>query len=288
MGALTALVMLGLRYDTDEARGMGAKIAEAMRDEAYAASIELAQEKGAFPLLDADRYLAPPRFASRLPGALQAAIRKHGLRNSHLLSIAPTGTISLAFAANASGGIEPTFSWTYVRKKREEKGIQLNEFARQLEISPAYWSRIEREMAKFPKKRGYIRHEPVGVIGMITPWNWPLNQIACKVAPALATGCTMVLKPSEIAPFSAQVWAEVLHAAGHEIVAEVVGVLQRDLGHHARQRGDHVGAVEPAAQPHFDHRDLHSPRGAALSKRWHGPERSSGSLQVLHVAAGAV
>ena len=59
-----------------------------------------------------------------------------------------------------------------------------------------------------------ILREPVGVCGFITPWNWPINQIACKVAPALAVGCTMVLKPSEIAPFSAQIWTEVLHAAG--------------------------------------------------------------------------
>ncbi len=59
-----------------------------------------------------------------------------------------------------------------------------------------------------------IVKEPIGVCGFITPWNWPLNQIACKVAPALATGCTMVLKPSEIAPFSAMVFAEVLEAAG--------------------------------------------------------------------------
>ena len=56
--------------------------------------------------------------------------------------------------------------------------------------------------------------EPIGVCGLITPWNWPVNQIACKVAPALAVGCTMVLKPSEIAPFSAQVWTEIVHAAG--------------------------------------------------------------------------
>ena len=56
--------------------------------------------------------------------------------------------------------------------------------------------------------------EPIGVCGLITPWNWPVNQIACKVAPALAVGCTMVLKPSEIAPFSAQVWTEILDAAG--------------------------------------------------------------------------
>lgn len=56
--------------------------------------------------------------------------------------------------------------------------------------------------------------EPVGVAGMITPWNWPLNQIACKVAPALAAGCTMILKPSENTPSSALIFAEVLHEAG--------------------------------------------------------------------------
>jgi len=56
--------------------------------------------------------------------------------------------------------------------------------------------------------------EPIGVVGMITPWNWPINQIACKVAPALAAGCTMVLKPSEIAPLNAIIFAEILHEAG--------------------------------------------------------------------------
>src|SRR6478736_6027673 len=59
-----------------------------------------------------------------------------------------------------------------------------------------------------------VVREPVGVVGMITPWNWPLNQIACKVAPALAAGCTMILKPSEFTPTSALIFAEVMHAAG--------------------------------------------------------------------------
>jgi len=59
-----------------------------------------------------------------------------------------------------------------------------------------------------------IVREPVGVVGMITPWNWPLNQIACKVAPALAAGCTMVLKPSEVAPLNAILFAEILDEAG--------------------------------------------------------------------------
>src|SRR3954470_3270308 len=56
--------------------------------------------------------------------------------------------------------------------------------------------------------------EPIGVCALITPWNWPINQVAAKVVPALASGCTMVLKPSEFSPFSAMVWAEVLHEAG--------------------------------------------------------------------------
>jgi aldehyde dehydrogenase (NAD+) len=59
-----------------------------------------------------------------------------------------------------------------------------------------------------------IRKEPVGVCGLITPWNWPINQIACKVGPALAAGCTMVLKPSEVAPLSAIIFSEILDEAG--------------------------------------------------------------------------
>lgn len=59
-----------------------------------------------------------------------------------------------------------------------------------------------------------ITHEPVGVVAMITPWNWPINQIASKVAPAIAAGCTMVLKPSEIAPLNAILFAEIMHEAG--------------------------------------------------------------------------
>ncbi|SHO66628.1 aldehyde dehydrogenase (NAD+) [Pseudoxanthobacter soli DSM 19599] len=69
---------------------------------------------------------------------------------------------------------------------------------------------------EFDEVRGatVVTHEPVGVVGLITPWNWPLNQIMCKVAPAIAAGCTMVLKPSEIAPISGIVFAEIVHEAG--------------------------------------------------------------------------
>ena len=121
-GMGNTLAMLCLRYDQPEGRDMAARIAQCMRDAAYAASVALAAEKGAFPRFDAEKYLAEGTFASRLPESIKASIRQHGIRNSHLLSIAPTGTVSLAFADNASNGIEPPFSWTYTRKKREPDG----------------------------------------------------------------------------------------------------------------------------------------------------------------------
>ena len=117
-----ALIMLGQRYDTAEAREEARKISEFMRNRAYLASSELARERGAFPLFNADLYLSGGNFASRLPADVKDKIRKHGIRNSHLLSIAPTGTISLAFADNASNGIEPPFSYTYTRRKRMADG----------------------------------------------------------------------------------------------------------------------------------------------------------------------
>ena len=117
LGLGSALVMLGLRYDADEGRAFAADVTRALRDAAYDASVALAREKGAFPLFDAERYL-DGAFARRLPDELREAIARHGIRNSHLMSIAPTGTIALAFADNASNGIEPAFSWVYQRKKR--------------------------------------------------------------------------------------------------------------------------------------------------------------------------
>lgn len=69
---------------------------------------------------------------------------------------------------------------------------------------------------KFEEEHGVtmIRKEPIGVCGLITPWNWPMNQTCVKIAPALATGCTMILKPPQLAPYSAQILAEILHDAG--------------------------------------------------------------------------
>jgi len=116
------LVMMGIRYDSHEGREFAVRVAWTMRDEAYRASVQLARERGAFPLFDAEKYLETGTFASRLPDDLKDEIRREGIRNSHLLSIAPTGTVSLAFADNASNGIEPAFSWTYQRTKRMADG----------------------------------------------------------------------------------------------------------------------------------------------------------------------
>ncbi|MCX7266332.1 MAG: adenosylcobalamin-dependent ribonucleoside-diphosphate reductase [Burkholderiales bacterium] len=134
------LVMLGLPYNSQQGREVAADIARVMRDTAYAASVELAQERGSFPALDVNAYLSGEGFASRLPHELRQAIAKFGLRNSHLLSIAPTGTVSLAFADNASNGIEPAFSWTYTRKKREADGS-----TREYTVEDHAW-RVYREL----------------------------------------------------------------------------------------------------------------------------------------------
>jgi aldehyde dehydrogenase (NAD+) len=87
---------------------------------------------------------------------------------------------------------------------------------------------------KFEEMRGTVRliQEPVGVCALITPWNWPMNQVAAKVIPALAAGCTMVLKPSEYSPFSAIIWAKVMHEAG--VPAGVFNLVNGD--------GQNVGA----------------------------------------------
>lgn len=128
LGLGDALVMLGLRYDSEPARQFAARVAQTLRNEAYLASVSLAQEKGAFPLFSADQLLSGEHSACRLPESIKAQIRQHGLRNSHLTCIAPTGTISLAFADNASNGIEPAYAWHYRRNKRMPDG-RVREYA---------------------------------------------------------------------------------------------------------------------------------------------------------------
>jgi len=88
---------------------------------------------------------------------------------------------------------------------------------------------------KFEEQRGptLIRKEPIGVCGLITPWNWPMNQTCVKIFPALAAGCTMILKPPQLAPFSAQILAEIIHDAG--VPAGVFNMIQG--------KGSEIGAA---------------------------------------------
>lgn len=101
----------------------------------------------------------------------------------------------------------------------QEMGAPLS-FSRKAQVPSGLAHLLEtvKVLQHFPfeefKGSTLMRKEPIGVCGLITPWNWPMNQIVCKVAPALAAGCTMVLKPSEMAPLSAYLFAEILHEAG--------------------------------------------------------------------------
>jgi len=114
-----ALAMLGLRYDSEDARRVAAEVMRSIRDSAYRASIEVAAEKGPFPAFDADQYCEGP-FIRRLPADIREALIRHGIRNSHVLSIAPAGTISL-LAGNISSGVEPIFALEAERSIRDER-----------------------------------------------------------------------------------------------------------------------------------------------------------------------
>ena len=113
-GLADALVFCGMRYGTKEAAELAGRWMAAIQNAAYLASTELAAEKGAFPLFDADRFLESPNVAL-LDAPVRDAIRRHGIRNGCLTSIAPTGTISL-LAGNVSSGVEPVYDFVYRRR----------------------------------------------------------------------------------------------------------------------------------------------------------------------------
>lgn len=125
-GLADVLIMKGLVYGSPEAVAFTELVCKLVAIAAYEASADLAKEKGAFPLFDADTFLATGTFASTLPEDLKAKIRKDGIRNSHLTSIAPTGTISL-YAGNVSSGIEPVFALSYDRKVLQPDGSKTSE-----------------------------------------------------------------------------------------------------------------------------------------------------------------
>jgi ribonucleoside-diphosphate reductase alpha chain len=140
-GLADALAMLGLRYDSEEARSAASHAMRVIRDAAYAASAELARERGAFPAFEPDAYLARP-FIAELPDEIRRAIAAHGIRNSHLLAIAPAGSVSL-LAHNVSTGIEPMFGIETLHRvassEREYRNFQVTDYAYALwhQVRPA-------------------------------------------------------------------------------------------------------------------------------------------------------
>jgi len=124
-GLADALLMLGLRYGSDGAARQTERWLHQIARAAYLASVDLAKEKGAFPLFDAEAYLASGNMMN-MDDDVREAIREHGIRNALLTSIAPTGTISL-YAGNVSSGIEPVFAYAYTRKVLQKDGSRTEE-----------------------------------------------------------------------------------------------------------------------------------------------------------------
>lgn len=125
-GLADALIMCGLTYGSDDAVSQTEKWMKMIDVAAYRASVELAKEKGPYPLFNADDVLAMGTHASSLPENLRDSIRAYGLRNALLTSIAPTGTISL-YAGNVSSGVEPVFAYSYTRKVLQDDGSKVEE-----------------------------------------------------------------------------------------------------------------------------------------------------------------
>lgn len=130
MGLGSTLAMLGLKYSSPEGRRQAGLIMKTIRDSAYLASSMLAKEKGTFKYFDRDKYLAG-EFIKRLPEDIKEAIKENGIHNSHLISVAPTGTLSVV-ANNVSSGVEPIFSLSYKRRVKVSsdsiRGDQFEEY----------------------------------------------------------------------------------------------------------------------------------------------------------------
>jgi aldehyde dehydrogenase (NAD+) len=148
---------------------------------------------------DVDRAVAAARrafdgFSRTTPAARRALLER-------ILAAYRTHYDEIALAISDEMGAPVTLA------RQAQAAIGLAHIATMIEVLDSF---------KFEELQGATRllYEPVGVCGLITPWNWPMNQVAAKVVPALAAGCTMVLKPSEFSPFSAILWAKVMHEAG--------------------------------------------------------------------------
>ena len=148
---------------------------------------------------DVDKAVAAARQAFRSFSRTTPAERRDLLRS--IVEVYRKRRDDLALAVSREMGAPRPFALS------TQVGIGLAHLEKMIEVLGEF--RFEQ-----PKGTSLVVKEAIGVVGLITPWNWPLNQITCKVAPALAAGCTMVLKPSEIAPLNAIVFAEILDEAG--------------------------------------------------------------------------
>jgi ribonucleoside-diphosphate reductase alpha chain len=156
-GLADALVMVGLDYGSDEARTIAADVMRLICHTAYRASIENAREKGPFPHFERDKYLDGP-FIRSLPEDIRGRIAADGIRNSHLIAVAPTGTISL-LAGNVSSGIEPIFAASYSRKVLTEGGTP-QEFTL-TDHALALWRAANKAPSGFPKNFATANDLPI-------------------------------------------------------------------------------------------------------------------------------
>ena len=148
---------------------------------------------------DVDRAVAAAKRAFATFGFSSRAERLDLLHR--IIEVYKKRSADLALAVSREMGAPRSFALS------NQVGIGLSHLNKMAEVLDGF-------AFQHAKGSALIVKEPIGVVGLITPWNWPLNQITCKVAPALAAGCTMVLKPSEIAPLDAIIFAEILDEAG--------------------------------------------------------------------------
>lgn len=150
-GLADALLMMGLTYGSDEALEFTDQIMFHITKEAYLASIDLARDKGAFPLFDAPKFLNSG-FMKKMPQDIRDLVEAYGIRNALLTSIAPTGTISL-YAGNVSSGIEPVFAYEYTRKILEKDGTKREEVVRDYaaELYMKYKDHNKVEVVEYPE-----------------------------------------------------------------------------------------------------------------------------------------
>lgn len=167
-GLADLLILLDLRYDSTQGRDLAARVLERIRDTAYRTSCRLAEEKGAFPELDAKAYLATPSHAP-LPPDVAASIRQHGIRNSHLTAIAPAGSISL-LAGNVSSGIEPVVDRIYTRRIGTRRG------SREILVADYAWQQWQQRNPGLPPPESFLAAgaiEPTAQLEMLAvlqPW----------------------------------------------------------------------------------------------------------------------